>query len=172
MFILNVSGTSDFKAAQWFTVPNGDLTMNLTGVTFDGYDGYKPKITLPRIYNPLQAGQTIAFHSDNNNRFIKMQCSGCDMRGSSEEAVDQLPSASEWPAERFTVVDAGNGQVAFHSKNSNCFMRMNDKSVMDGSMQIAADQLPNNWEWERFTLVDAAMERLLFTVKHGIDLSV
>ena len=26
---------------------------------------------------------------------------------------------------------------------------------MDGSMQIAADQLPNNWEWERFTLVDA-----------------
>ena len=32
---------------------------------------------------------------------------------------------------------------------------MNDQFVMDGSMQIAADQLPNNWEWERFTLVDA-----------------
>ena len=32
---------------------------------------------------------------------------------------------------------------------------MNDQFVMDGNVQIAADQLPNNWEWERFTLVDA-----------------
>ena len=127
MFIFKDSATGNFKAAQWGSFPNDDLTANLTGVTFGGYDAYNPGITLPRVYNPLQAGQTIAFHSDNNNRFIKMQCSGCDMRGSSEEAVDQLPSASEWPAERFTVVDAGNGQVAFHSKNSNCFMRMNDK---------------------------------------------
>ena len=92
MFIFNVTGTSDFKAAQWGGFPNGDLTANLTGVTFGGYGAYKPGITLPRIYKPLQAGQIIAFHAD-NNRFIKMQCSGCDMQGSPEKAIDQLPSA-------------------------------------------------------------------------------
>ena len=151
MFIFKDSATGNFKAAQWGGFPNGDLTANLTGVTFGGYDWYNPGITLPRVYKPLQAGQIIAFHAD-NNRFIKMQCSGCDMQGSPEKAIDQLPS--DWLAERFTVVDAGNGEVAFHSEASNCFMRMNDNK-MDGSSEKAADQLPNDWEWERFTVMNA-----------------
>ena len=29
LIILNVTGTSDFKATQWSAIPNGDLTMNL-----------------------------------------------------------------------------------------------------------------------------------------------
>ena len=113
MFIFKDSATGNFKAAQWYSIPNDDLTMNLTGVTFGGYGAYNPGITLPRVYKLVKPGRAVAFHSDNNNRFIKMQSvhgDGCK----SEKAVDQLPN--DWDAERFTVVDAGNGEVAFHSK--------------------------------------------------------
>ena len=40
--------------AQWYNIPNDDLTTNLTGATFDG-DEYNPKITLPRVYKPVTA---------------------------------------------------------------------------------------------------------------------
>ncbi|CAE7751695.1 unnamed protein product [Symbiodinium sp. CCMP2456] len=51
----------------------------------------------------------------------------------------------EWTWERFTVVDAGNGEIALHNTLHNRFVRMN---------QAAAD-LPAEWSWERFTVVYA-----------------
>ena len=116
MFIFKDSATGNFKAAQWYSIPNDDLTMNLTGVTFGGYGAYNLNYT-SRVYKLVKPGQTV-FHSDNNNRFIKMQSAFTAMGVSPEKAVDQLPN--DWDAERFTVVDAGNGEVSF-SKMANCF---------------------------------------------------
>ena len=102
MFIFKDSATGNFKAAQWYSIPNDDLTMNLTGVTFGGYDAYNPGITLPRVYKLVKPGQTVAFHSA--IIIVLLKCNVRAMGVSPEKAVDQLPN--DWDAERFTVVDA------------------------------------------------------------------
>jgi len=76
-----------------------------------------------------------------------------DMDASGQAAADALPS--HWTWERFTVVDAGNGLVAFHSPKWNRFMRMRrDNQKMDRSGSKAADALPSHWTWERFYVVE------------------
>jgi len=51
------------------------------------------------------------------------------------------------------VVDAGNGEVALHSKSHNRYIRLLGSGVMDASSHKAADQLPDGWDSERFTPV-------------------
>ena len=58
-----------------------------------------------------------------------------------------------WDREYFTVVDAGNGEVAFHNPRFNRFIRMASKTNMDMSGDRAT--LPAGWKSERFTPVNA-----------------
>ena len=58
-----------------------------------------------------------------------------------------------WDREYFTVVDAGNGEVAFHNPRFNRFIRMKSKTNMDMSGDRAT--LPGGWKSERFTPVNA-----------------
>ena len=51
MFIFKDSATGNFKAAQWYSIPNDDLTMNLTGVTFGGYGAYNPELHFHAFIN-------------------------------------------------------------------------------------------------------------------------
>ncbi|CAE7037123.1 unnamed protein product [Symbiodinium sp. CCMP2592] len=59
----------------------------------------------------------------------------------------------DWTWERFTVVDAGNGEIALHNTFHNRFVRMSSTG-MDTSGFGAADELPADSIWERFTVVD------------------
>jgi hypothetical protein len=60
-----------------------------------------------------------------------------------------------WTWEWFTVVNAGNGQIALHSKVHNRFVRMNNRGGVDGSSASFANTLSRKWTWERFTVVKA-----------------
>lgn len=60
-----------------------------------------------------------------------------------------------WTLEWFTVANAGNGQIALHSKPHNRFVRMNNGGFMDASSPSFVNKLPRGWSWERFTVVNA-----------------
>ncbi|OLQ12213.1 hypothetical protein AK812_SmicGene3906 [Symbiodinium microadriaticum] len=60
--------------------------------------------------------------------------------------------SEEWTWERFTVVDAGNGEIALHNTFHNRFVRMNQEGMDASDLKAAADLLPE-WSWERFTVV-------------------
>merc|ERR1719270_1467959 len=68
---------------------------------------------------------------------------------------------------QFTVVDAGNGQIALHSSRYNRFVRMNDQFDMDASIEWAADALPSTALWERFTVVNEGMQIALHSPVHN-----
>ena len=70
-------------------------------------------------------------------------------------AADQLPNNWEW--ERFTLVDAGNGEVALHCKAWNRFVRMSGETL-DASEPKGADELPADSTGEKFVMVAAATE--------------
>ena len=58
---------------------------------------------------------------------------------------------ADWGWERFTVVDAGNGMVALHSRCHNRFVRVDENGEVDSKGGIRdVDALPDAWEWERF----------------------
>ena len=74
------------------------------------------------------------------------------LRGGGEKAVDELHEDGE----RFTIVDAGAGQVAFHSKRNNRFVKMDKDSIngtgWGGCGCRDVDSLPHSWAGERFTV--------------------
>ncbi|CAE7388839.1 unnamed protein product, partial [Symbiodinium microadriaticum] len=94
----------------------------------------------------LEPGSVVALHCARWNRFLRMN-DKADMDSSDHKAADQMPWGWSW--ERFTVVDAGNGQIALHSAYHNRFVRMNHAD-MDASMHKAASDLPKEWTWETF----------------------
>lgn len=53
------------------------------------------------------------------------------------------------------MVNAGNGQIALHSRSHNRFARMNSRGAMVGSPSQFAHKLSRKWTWERFTVVSA-----------------
>merc|ERR1719446_761808 len=63
---------------------------------------------------------------------------------------DNLPP--DWTWERFTVVDAGNGQIALHCPIHNRFVRLNGDGNMDSSPPTPANALPPDWTWERWSV--------------------
>ncbi|CAJ1350974.1 unnamed protein product, partial [Effrenium voratum] len=103
----------------------------------------------------LRLGSTVALHSTVHNRFVVMNHH--NMFGGGHRNPDPLPRSMTW--ERFTVVDAGNGQIALHSARWNRFA----KTGGGVSPVQAASRLPPAHEWgaERFTVVvDAARSQI------------
>merc|ERR1711988_1799228 len=102
----------------------------------------------------LKAGSTIALHNSRLNRFARMdgtEDTGAThprMDASSKRDANDLPS--NWAWERFTVVDAGNGQIALHNSRLNRFVRMDgteDTAThprMDASSKRDANDLPSS----------------------------
>lgn len=72
---------------------------------------------------------------------------------SARKAWYKMPKGWTW--EWFLVVNAGNGQIALHSKVHNRFLRMNSRGGVDASSASFANRLPRKWAWERFTVVNA-----------------
>jgi len=56
--------------------------------------------------------------------------------------------------ELFRMVDAGNGDVAFHSSVHNRFIRLGNRAL-DVSGAKGMLNLPSGWSWERFKVVQA-----------------
>ncbi|CAE7564912.1 unnamed protein product [Symbiodinium sp. CCMP2592] len=79
---------------------------------------------------------------------------------SSTRSGDGIPDSWKW--ERFTVVDAGNGQVAFHNSMHNRFMKMTWDKKMVVSKPKTVDALPGTWTAERFTVVPAGDGQFVF----------
>ena len=83
---------------------------------------------------------------------------GKEMTMTPKRNVNDLPS--DWDMERFTIIDAGGGQIALHNKRFNRFVRMdgsNEKQHqllhMDVSRKSLAKKPDPAWIWERFTPV-------------------
>ena len=45
--------------------------------------------------------------------------------------------SEEWTWERFTVVDAGNGEIALHNTFHNRFVRMNQEGMDASDLKVA-----------------------------------
>ncbi|CAE7256573.1 unnamed protein product [Symbiodinium sp. CCMP2592] len=66
-----------------------------------------------------------------------------------------------WTYERFTVIDAGNGQVAFHNSLHNRYLKMDGERMLVSS-PMAPDAYPSDWSWERFTVLPAGNGEFMF----------
>ena len=100
-------------------------------------------------WNALGRGTDMAEnhrHSPKHNCFVQMDDKK-DIKRSGGINYQDLPSASHWPWARFRVVDAGNGEIAFHSPKHNRFVRMNDKKDMDASDHRNYWDLPSASHW-------------------------
>ena len=101
----------------------------------------------------LKPGTVVGFHNALFNKYISMHPDGHLYPSPDRDFDLELPSS--WTYQRFTVVDAGNGQVAFHNARHNRFVKMTDTAPLMSSPDKAAHELPDNWDSERFALVDA-----------------
>ena len=99
----------------------------------------------------LIPGSAIALYNTYEKRFLRMN--DRDMEASPTWDDPTKPIPYDWSWERFTVVDAGNGQIAWHNSKFNRFVRMSPGG-MDASANKAANLLPAEWAWERFTPVN------------------
>ena len=78
---------------------------------------------------------------------------------SAPRGVDNFPDS--WTYERFTVIDAGNGQVAFHNSLHNRYLKMDGPRMLVSS-PMAPDAYPSGWTWERFTVIPAGHGQFVF----------
>ncbi|CAJ1415977.1 unnamed protein product [Effrenium voratum] len=101
----------------------------------------------------LEPGDTVALHNAVHNRFLRMNANGIMDRS---DVLNWNALNGGYTSERFTVVDAQDGQVALHSAVHNRFVKM-DGGHMSGSAHKAADALPPKSEStsERFAVVPA-----------------
>lgn len=100
----------------------------------------------------LAAGNVVALHNPTSNRFIRMMGESIDARGG-QMGLEDIPR--EWKSERFTVVDAGNGEYALHSEIHNRFVRVMGEHVDAKGGVRNKNELPPEWDSERLTIVDA-----------------
>eukprot|EP00242_Pyramimonas_sp_CCMP2087_P003591 CAMPEP_0198231974 /NCGR_PEP_ID=MMETSP1445-20131203/115483_1 /TAXON_ID=36898 /ORGANISM="Pyramimonas sp., Strain CCMP2087" /LENGTH=926 /DNA_ID=CAMNT_0043912617 /DNA_START=110 /DNA_END=2887 /DNA_ORIENTATION=- len=150
---LSDDGLGTVNALVWLAVPPSEMSPGITrrppitsGLALTAYDQDGGSSQL------LKPGSVVALHSPAHNRFIRMMGDRVDTGGGNMGASD-LPE--DWHSERFTVVDAGRGEVALHSSTHGRFVRMAGESLdaMGGTKQ--AGELPADWGSERFTVVDA-----------------
>ncbi|CAE7778229.1 unnamed protein product [Symbiodinium sp. CCMP2592] len=94
----------------------------------------------------LEPGSVVALHSKKHGRCIRMT------KDKMETTKTGKNIPKNWPREKFTVVDAGNGMVALHNAHSNRFVSMRDKG-MGTTPEKAANALPSKWGWERFVVI-------------------
>ncbi|CAE7801647.1 unnamed protein product, partial [Symbiodinium sp. CCMP2456] len=97
---------------------------------------------------PLRPGSVIALHCTHNNRYLSMQAD--HIYGSPEERPDGI--RDWWTHQRFTVVDAGNGQIALHNALHNKFLKSHGSGV---SPTKNVNELPHDWGAEKWKVVDA-----------------
>mmetsp|Transcript_52947 Transcript_52947/g.118783 ORF Transcript_52947/g.118783 Transcript_52947/m.118783 type:complete len:927 (+) Transcript_52947:279-3059(+) len=90
----------------------------------------------------------VALHSAIHNRFWKMTDTA-SMIGSVHKAANELPPPNHWTWERFAVVDAGGGQVAFHNPLHNRFVSLSGDDVY-ASPHRAPQDFPAGWTWQKF----------------------
>jgi len=130
-----------------------------TKTSFNAYAGDQSKEWYSCVRGEWKTGpvgKVVVLHSKTHNRFIRMN-NKADMDTSSTKSIKDIPAASSWTWERFTLVDAGGGEVALHNRIHNRFVRMNNKADMDTSSTKAIKDLPSatQWPWERFQVVNA-----------------
>ncbi len=117
-------------------------------------DGWKGEwFTVVPAPPRLEPGSVVAFHSKVSGRFLRLNGDSQDMDQSGEKEMNQFPP--DWWWERFTVVDAGNGEVALHSAHFNRFVKVGEGCDPQVSGHVDANALPDNWARERFAVVPA-----------------
>eukprot|EP00913_Durusdinium_trenchii_P030664 g28719.t1 len=97
----------------------------------------------------------LALHSSIHNRFVRM-ARGDEMDVSGICAANLLPGAASWTWERFTAVNVGKGQIAFHNKLHNRYIRMSPEGIVDNSAARDVSGIPDSWSWERWQVVEVA----------------
>ncbi|CAE7349703.1 unnamed protein product [Symbiodinium sp. CCMP2592] len=99
----------------------------------------------------LKPGTMVALYSKKHRRFLKVNTGDKDLVATSTTSVDGL--RTDWINEYFTVVDAGQGQIALHSPRFNRFVRLKSDTNVDMSSDRAS--LPSSWQSVRFVPVNA-----------------
>ena len=94
-------------------------------------------------------GTMVAVYSRAWQRFIKLRDNGV-VESSPVVSSGVMPDAWGW--ERFTVVDAGNGQIALHSCYNNRFVQMGAHAPTGSGHHSA--RIPDSMTYEKFTVVD------------------
>ncbi|CAE7829158.1 unnamed protein product, partial [Symbiodinium sp. KB8] len=78
---------------------------------------------------------------------------------SAPHGIDNFPDS--WTYERFTVIDAGNGQVAFHNSLHNRYLKMDEHRMLVSS-PMPPDAYPSGWTYERFSVIPAGHGNFVF----------
>ncbi|OLQ01651.1 hypothetical protein AK812_SmicGene15575 [Symbiodinium microadriaticum] len=84
----------------------------------------------------LQPGTVVGFHNAIHNRYISMGSDGSMHPSPPRDYDEELPESWTW--QRFTVVDAGNGEYGLHNAKHNTFWKMTDVATMIASVPKAA----------------------------------
>ena len=100
---------------------------------------------------------TIRSQYGNSNRFVRAWGDSVDSGGGPMRLADLPP---EWESERFTVVDAGGGEIALYNATHRRFVRMDQHGKVDGGGGPKAQHELGKWCLERFTVVDAGEGRV------------
>ncbi|CAE7485079.1 unnamed protein product [Symbiodinium natans] len=116
-----------------------------------------PTPMLNRFRNALKTASRQMKHAGEQ---VVAKISGGRIFRSPERGSSGIPD--DWVSERFTVVDAGNGQVAFHNSKYNRFLKMTHDGKMQVSPHLNVDALPSNWASERYTVVPAGGGQFAF----------
>merc|ERR1719281_162910 len=112
----------------------------------------------------LVPGSTVALHCKVHNRFLRMNNRHA-MDTCCKRNVNAFPRGWQW--EKFRVVEAGNGEIALHSRSHRRFVKPSGKDMM-ASPRKGWRHLPKNWDSERFKVVDAGNGQIaLHNKKHN-----
>eukprot|EP00439_Symbiodinium_sp_Y106_P049218 s639_g6.t1 len=100
----------------------------------------------------LKPGTTVGIH----NRFFSqyLNIHGNMRVHSSHTAAFEHGFPAGWIWEQFTVIDAGNGEIALHHQRTNSFLGVNAHGLY--GIHAPASQLPAGWLDQRFEVVTAS----------------
>jgi hypothetical protein len=119
------------------SVTPDNITAMRTWETFKFVDGGRGKIAL---------------YNETHRRFVRLVDGNVNGYGGQLDE-NQLPRELDWPSERFSIVYAREGLVAFHNLFHQRFIRLYKNMVDAGGGVCAAELLPLNWASEPFLLV-------------------
>jgi hypothetical protein len=138
--------------------PSQHRYIRMVGEIVDAGDGSKKDWDTPldpsECFLVVDAGNSeVALYNCQHRRFIRLHDSDVDAKGEGgEREAHDLPAY--WTAERFAVIDAGNGRIALHNKTYNRFVRLWDNKVNAFGGRCDIDSLPNDWRAEKFFIRD------------------
>lgn len=142
---------NDFHNKYMKMTPDGKMTASAPKGADELPDGW----TWERFRVVDGGNGEVALWSDIHKRFVRLN-DKTDMDTNKPGGHGQAGLPRSWTWERFEVVDAGGGQIAFHNRIHDRFVRLSGGD-MDASAKKAAADLPppDEWTWERFTVVEA-----------------